>query len=362
VPAINILIGYGYHPVTTATYLQRSLGRCAHTTFVGTPWAACPGFAATGDLRAVVASLPAKPDLYLHVDSGAAWYFPRGLTDLDCATACYLIDVHVQPTVHLKQAMFFDYAFTAQHDFVDVLRRAGHPQVYWLPLACDPEIHCRHDVPKRFDVGFVGATGNGYDRRTALLQRLARWYTMNDYSRAYTPAEMARVYSASHLVFNCSLRGEVNMRVFEGPATGSLLLTDRIGNGLAELVGDREHVVMYDDEQLLELANSYLRESVTRERIARHGYEHVRAHHTYDHRARALLAAIFAPASGPALQAPLRRRSHGDVQVAYADLYSRARRVDDTIEQFKATPSSWRYRIPAAKHVVFALLRRVKHG
>ena len=26
--------------------------------------------------------------------------------------------------------------------------RAVHPRVYWLPLACDPEIHGRHDVPK----------------------------------------------------------------------------------------------------------------------------------------------------------------------------------------------------------------------
>src|SRR6266513_4792007 len=115
--AINVLIGYGYHPVTTATYLQRSLARWADTTFVGTPWAAHPGFTATGDLGEIVAGLSARPDLYLYVDSGATWYFPRGLTDLDCPTACYLIDVHVQPKERLKQARFFDYAFTARRDF-----------------------------------------------------------------------------------------------------------------------------------------------------------------------------------------------------------------------------------------------------
>jgi len=36
------------------------------------------------------------------------------------------------------------------------------------------------------------------------------------------------------------------MRVFEGLAAGAVLLTDRIGNGLSELVTDRAHVVMYD--------------------------------------------------------------------------------------------------------------------
>jgi Glycosyl transferases group 1/DUF based on E. rectale Gene description (DUF3880) len=362
VSAINILIGYGYHPVTTATYIQRSLERRADVKFVGTSWASRPGFAASGNLCEIVAGLPARPDLYLHVDSGAAWYFPRGLTELDCPTACYVIDVHVQPKVHLKQAMFFDYAFIAQRDFVDVLRRAGHPQVHWLPLACDPEIHCRYDVPKRFDVGFVGATGDPYLRRTALLARLARRYTMNDYSRTYTPPEMARVYSESHLVFNCSLRGEVNMRVFEGPATGSLLLTDRIGNGLSTLVDDREHVVMYDDEQFLELADEYLRDSVARDRIAKHGYEHVRTHHTYDRRVDSILETVFGSTAGPQFGAPLRCHSDAGVQLAYAEVVSRASRVDDTIEQFKRVPPQWRYRLPAASHVALCLLRRVRHG
>jgi Glycosyl transferases group 1/DUF based on E. rectale Gene description (DUF3880) len=362
VPAINILIGYGYHPLTTATYLQRSLERRADVTFVGTPWRACAGFAASSDLRDIVAGLAAQPDLYLHVDSGAAWYFPRGLTGLDWPTACFLIDVHVQPKVHLKQAMFFDYVFTAQRDFVDVLRRAGHPQVYWLPLACDPAMHRRYDVSKRFDIGFVGATGGGYARRTALLERLARRYTMNDYKRAYTPAEMARVYSESRLVFNCSLRGEVNMRVFEGPATGTLLLTDRIGNGLSELVGDREHVVMYDDEHLLELADEYLRDSAARERLARQGYEHVRAHHTYDHRVGTILDTIFGRAPGPRLYAPLRRHGDAAVQLAYAEIFSRVGRVDDTIAQLQNVPAHWRYRVAAAKQLLFCLLRRIKYG
>jgi hypothetical protein len=360
--AINILIGYGYHPMTTATYLQRALERRAATTFVGTPWAAQPGFAATGDLRQIVVDLPAKPDLYLHVDSGGAWYFPRGLTELPCPTACYLIDVHVGPKVRLRQAMFFDCAFTAQRDFVPALRSTGHPQAHWLPLACDPEVHRRYDVPKRFDVGFVGATGGGYERRRMLLGRLEQRYTLNDYRRSYTPAEMARVYSESRLVFNCSLRREVNMRVFEGPATGTLLLTDRIGNGLSELVVDREHVVMYDDEQLLDLADAFLRDAAARERIAGQGYEHVRAHHTYDHRARTILDTIFATAGGPQQCAPLRHRSAADVQLAYAEMFALVGRVDDTIEQLKCLPPHWRYRLPAAKQIAFCLLRRVKYG
>lgn len=360
--AINILIGYGYHPLTTATYLQRALERRADALYVGTPARARAGFAATSDLREIIADLPVSPDLYLHVDSGAAWYFPRGLPDVDCPTACYLIDVHVQPKIHVHQAMFFDYAFSAQRDFVETLRRLGHPNAYWLPLACDPGTHRRYDVPKQYDIGFVGATGGSYTRRTALLERLEQRFTVNDYRRTYTPEEMSRLYSAARLVFNCSLRHEVNMRVFEGPATGTLLLTDRIGNGLADLVTDGLHVVMYDDHTLIDLAEEYVRDNAARQRISSQGYEHVHAHHTYDVRAKQILSTVFDHDGEAERDAPLRRVSKADADLAYGELCALIGRVDDTIEQLKRMPPSWRYRLHAARQVAFSLVRRVKLG
>ena len=44
--------------------------------------------------------------------------------------------------------------------------------------------------------------------------------------RAYFE-EMAKIYSASRLVFNRSIKNDVNMRVFEAVACGSLLLDQR---------------------------------------------------------------------------------------------------------------------------------------
>ena len=151
------------------------------------------------------------------------------------------------------------------------------------------------------------------------------------------------------------------MRIFEGPATGTLTLTDRIGAGLSDLVVDGAHVVMYDDDQLVELAGRLLRDDATRERIALQGYEHVRARHTYDHRVGALLDTMFA-ASGPRLDAPLRRRPDADAQLAYAALFSRVGRVDDTIAQLQRLPAHPRYRVRAAREVVYCLLRRAKNG
>src|SRR5437667_99589 len=63
--------------------------------------------------------------------------------------------------------------------------------------------------------------------------------------RAYFE-EMARIYSASRVVFNRSIKNDVNMRVFEAVACGSLLVTnDLADHGQAELFGDGVHLVTY---------------------------------------------------------------------------------------------------------------------
>lgn len=62
-----------------------------------------------------------------------------------------------------------------------------------------------------------------------MIERLRRRFRSTFVGRAYFE-ELARIYSAARLVFNRSLRSDVNMRVFEALASGSLLLT----NDLAE--------------------------------------------------------------------------------------------------------------------------------
>jgi hypothetical protein len=121
-------------------------------------------------------------------------------------------------------------------------------------------------------------------------------------------------------------------------------------------------VVLYDDEQLLELVDTYLRDTTARQHIATQGYDHVRTHHTYARRVDSILETVFGSTAGPQFGAPLRCRSDADVQLAYAEVAARARRVDDTIEQFTRVPPRWGYRLPAARHVARCLLRRVRHG
>src|SRR5262249_21777211 len=106
--------------------------------------------------------------------------------------------------------------------------------------------------------------------------------------------DMARAYSAAKIVFNRSVANDVNMRVFEALACGSLLVTNDLSeNGQNELFTPCVDLVTYaSPDELFEKIEFYLRGVEARERIAAQGCAEVVARHTYRHRMEALLALV----------------------------------------------------------------------
>src|SRR5262249_24363784 len=145
----------------------------------------------------------------------------------------------------------------AQRDGAERLRAAGIASASWLPLACDPDVHRQHDVAKEHDVAFVGHIFPG--PREELLRAVAGRFPAHFIGRAFSD-EMARIYSASRVVVSRSLRNDVNMRVFEALACGSLLVTNDLAeNGQAELFGDRVHLATHREPgEALEAIAYYL--------------------------------------------------------------------------------------------------------
>ena len=91
-------------------------------------------------------------DLYLNIDDGLPYHLPPELRP----SAFWAIDTHLNFDRCRTKAPHFDVVFAAQRDGVDQLRRIGVSTATWLPLACDPHVHRRHEVPKQHDVAFVG--------------------------------------------------------------------------------------------------------------------------------------------------------------------------------------------------------------
>ncbi len=242
-------------------------------------------------------------DLFLYIDDGLHYEFPARLRP----SALWAIDTHIDPRRLLSRAASIDCIFAAQRNGVELLRRHGIDCVGWLPLACDPGVHRRHDLPLLFDVCFIGHMLT--PERRQLAEIVQQNFARNIIGQRFFN-EMARTYSASRIVLNLSVRDDVNMRVFEALACGSLLLTNDVRlNGLDRLFRDGEHLVTFRDfDDLLEKARHYLAHEQDRRRIADAGHEAVLAEHTYrlrmavllDHVANHLKGAGGAVASRPA--------------------------------------------------------------
>ena len=243
-----------------------------------------------------------EPDLFLWVDT--AIYYPLdGMNRLACPKAAYFIDSHNELERHLEMAPLFDVVFVAQRAYIPAFRRAGHPSVHWLPLACDPDVHAKHALPKVHDIGFVGTiNGDLNPRRVEMIELLKRHFPVH-VERCFLE-DMARVFSQSRIVLNQCVKNDLNMRVFEALSCGSMLLTDE-ADGLTEFFEDRKHLVVYRNEkELVDLARRYLDHPEEREGIAAAGRAEVLARHTYGHRAGKILSVVEEAAPAPSGRRP----------------------------------------------------------
>jgi O-antigen biosynthesis protein len=286
-------------PETTGVYCRRALAQLARATHFHPD---------------MLGEVPRRGfDLYLGIDDGQDYDWPADLRP----AAWWAIDTHIDFDRALRRARQADYVFAAQRDGAESLRRAGIEQAQWLPLACDSELHSPQDVAKQYDIAFVGNLLPG--PRTNLVRLIQQQFRNSFVGNAYF-ADMARVYSASRVVFNRSVKNDVNMRVFEALACGSLLVTNDLSdNGQAELFRDGIHLVTYrDGDELIDKLRYYLRKPDLCERIARAGRTEVLAKHTYAHRMRDLLAA-----------APPTRRVSEAMEVRRVSEAREARRVSE---------------------------------
>jgi GT2 family glycosyltransferase/2-polyprenyl-3-methyl-5-hydroxy-6-metoxy-1,4-benzoquinol methylase len=269
---VAIVFDNALRPETTGTYCRRALGQLAELEHF-----------LPADLEQID---PTAFDAFLFIDDGSFYPIPERLRP----RAWWAIDTHLDFDRCQRRAAECDVVFAAQRDGAERLQQAGIA-ADWLPLACDPDLHRRHPVDYAFDWCFVGHVFPGVraELLELLQQRFPRCFVGEQYFEA-----MAQTYSAARLVFNRSIRNDVNMRVFEALGCRSLLLTnDLTENGQAELLRDGVHCATYADaEELLDKAAFYLRHDELRERIATAGQAEVLARHTYRHRMEVLLHAL----------------------------------------------------------------------
>ncbi|HAA73713.1 TPA: hypothetical protein DCE37_01155, partial [Candidatus Latescibacteria bacterium] len=229
-------------------------------------------------------------------DNGGA-FLPIGFDKLSCPSVALIGDTHTgQMDWRIDYAKMFSHVylmFTRHH--IPEFEQAGVTNIGWLPAACDPRFHGKFDVAKSYEIGFIGQTNpQWHPDRVALLERLrAAGFDLQVDGKILE--EMSLFHSRSKIVFNRSLNLDLNRRVFEALCSGSMLLTDRLPaeSGLESLFVSREHLVLYNDDEVEELARYYVDHDEEREAIAAAGRKLAMAEHTYAVRANQLLSDVI---------------------------------------------------------------------
>lgn len=228
-------------------------------------------------------AIPRGCELYVRIDHGdyqddlPEWARPR---------------IFYASDTHLPKSWKRISAIAKRYDLVCCAHRKGAEALangVWVPVACDPELHGTHPLPKRWDVAFVGTEG-GVPRKF-YLQALRERYA-NSFIGHAPHTELGAIYSQAKIGFNYSIRDDVNMRMFEILCSGTLLVTNGLAHDDLVRLGLRggEHLVTYRrPRELFELIDYYLDHDQEREAIALRGTQHVHRHHTYHHRLHQIL-------------------------------------------------------------------------
>jgi hypothetical protein len=146
----------------------------------------------------------------------------------------------------------FDFCFTDWPGY-RWLRRAGIANVFHQPLfGHDPAVFRPLGLDRNLDVSFCGNLNPGlHGERNRLLARVARWagprpvHLRQAFDRAYV-----EVLNRSRLVFNCSIRGEANMRLFEAMACGAAPLVEDSNQEVPILFQEGLHYFRYHPDRL----------------------------------------------------------------------------------------------------------------
>jgi tetratricopeptide (TPR) repeat protein len=237
-----------------------------------------------------------RPDVFLHwsLEYNPA---PIGIEEADCLTVATIGDWNLGGQAVQIVGGAFD-LLIADRNGCARLRKAGFENVLYVPLwGYDPNLHRPlPEVERDLDIVMVGNFNHEVQRERsrwlARVAKLSQYYRICLTSNVYGE-EYVHLLNRARIVFNRSIRGEINMRVYESLACGALLFNESDNAEIGDLLTDRVHCVLYDEQNLEQLLEYYLTHPEERESIARAGNEKI-APYTYEHIYRRIYAEVEA--------------------------------------------------------------------
>lgn len=249
------------------------------------------------DLAALIAKLPEsqKPDIIIVKIDAAQVAWPRNLRSVPGKKILLMDNTHSfsHPIAHLLHYNYieeFDIIISNQdrhhvHFFVE----SGFDNIYWIPalgvmLRTCPLPEAPRPAPLLRFVGQTegGQTEGGHRYHTHALERLKK-ADLPFESCVAAPDVTAALYADATIALNCSLNGDLNLRIFEILAAGGFLLTDALApeSGLEVLFTPGVHLDTYRTaDELIEKARYYLSQPHDTLAIRRAGQQRVLTDHS----------------------------------------------------------------------------------
>jgi hypothetical protein len=201
---------------------------------------------------------------------------PRGTEDAPCRTLAIPSDWnHAFPRLKGNLGRFDVVA--CDRPGVTALQSAGIAAHWFGPVyAHQPHFHQHLNLPRDIDVLYAGALNAALrPRRAAFLERLealkGRHHVViqgDVYGEEYV-----RLLNRARLVFNHSVRGELNLRTFESWACGGVQLLEAENEEGQALLQDRETVVFYDGDNFEKVIETLLEDDALQETIRRRQFD-----------------------------------------------------------------------------------------
>ncbi len=274
----------------------------------------------TYDVGGIVERLPRaqRPEVFFaYVDATGAC-LPLNTRSLRCPRVALIADVHHRES---PIARLLEYLARERFDYHFIVAARQHAR--WFQAARLPNLYAcgaamlvrpyqgaiRTAAEREPVIAFAGQAGRFHPRRARLLQAM-RAAQLPVKAGEMQQAEALELFAGARLSFNCSLNGDLNMRVFEALSAGACLLTDRLcpEAGTDSLFTDGRDLVCFDAaEDLVEKARHYLARPDEAAAIAASGRQAWEARMRPERKVAEIMDLVIGGRAAPALGLDLQR-------------------------------------------------------
>lgn len=224
----------------------------------------------------------------------------REISELPTNTIIWLSDDHWRYEELRPIWSLFDYIVTTDYVGYKKRKEEGLKNVILSQWATNPSMYKRLDLPKIYDVSFLGMP---YGNRAKVIGALRKkginvavfgrgWGKLAGH--APSQAEFIRICNQSRIGLNiqCPSVGErlqLKGKDFMIPGCGSLLITNHSDEINKYFIVGKEIVTYSDVDDLAKKIGYYLEHEEERQEIAERGYKRVMKEHTYEKRYKEIL-------------------------------------------------------------------------